>query len=78
MFMEDSGVRVAYSEATEQTEEWQQRDLLYTCGWLPNLHQQCDNQAPSSMQICVFKLLPPRSVSSGICSSAVVSVFFFS
>lgn len=31
----------------------------------------------SSTQTCVFKLLPPRSVSSGVCSSAVVSVSFF-
>lgn len=32
----------------------------------------------SSMQTCVFKLLSPCSVSSGVCSSAVVGFFFFS
>lgn len=64
---EDSGVSAACSENTVQTEDRQQTEEIY-----------CIYVSDCPTHTCVFKLLPPRSVTSGGCSSAVVSVFFLS
>lgn len=76
-------VSVACSEATVQTKDRQQREEIY-CIYVGDFPTCTSSVTPdsrihfSSTQTCLFKLLPPHSVSSSVCSSAVVSNFFFS
>lgn len=66
-----------------QTQTTQRRDEIY-CIYMGDCPTHSSSVTPhsrihfSSMQTCVFKFLPPCSVSSGVCSSAVGSVFFLS